>query len=385
MQKDVHYNATLTIAQSAGFKPYDAYRIAQACQFIDDNIESIFLPKNDRYLLPTAHHWNDKANVDPDSHLNVWVPFHFLPSNVGDNHIERLVCRWDNHEPREALRSKMITYLKDNSSHFGMDKEGELDGLYLIGALAHILWDTFAHTGFCGTTADVNNVEPGSLKVKPFSLSETKVSEDKFLKSTRRKFAKKYLQERDSKADKRFYRRPAWQRFFRRIWNNLASYFVTELSGDNGALGHAAIMTMADMPFISFEYENEKGEHVLRHNPSLFMSASTYIGEFLRDCYKIFYDTDEGTGDIISLNTLSEVFNHFGEKDERANVWVKLNSKMRYINFDYIEVCDQYERNSFAEATKWLRLTIFRMYNKEFNLNLEDVLTGHLGERVRRW
>ena len=91
MQIDFHYYATYVMARSAGLNLESATRIATAAQFVDDNASPHDIEFDDGSSLnveATAHHVADIANLNVKDQREVWVPFHFLPGNVGDSFTE---------------------------------------------------------------------------------------------------------------------------------------------------------------------------------------------------------------------------------------------------------------------------------------------------------
>ena len=106
MQLDMHYYGTYCMARAAGIRAEDAHIIAYAAQFVDDNAEDdTFILKDGARVdvLATAHHWNQISNVNLENQRLVWVPFHFLPGNEGDEYTERLICRTDSGIAREMV------------------------------------------------------------------------------------------------------------------------------------------------------------------------------------------------------------------------------------------------------------------------------------------
>ena len=98
MQVDMHYYATYALARAAGIEPADARTIATSAQFVDDNIARSHVDFRDGSRIDreaTAHHPMDLSNRDARDQRRVWVPFHFIPGNIGVSYTERLKCRMD--------------------------------------------------------------------------------------------------------------------------------------------------------------------------------------------------------------------------------------------------------------------------------------------------
>lgn len=85
--------------------------------------------------MATAHHVsNIIANRNEASQRQVWVPFHFLPGNQGEEFSERLMCREDSRIARDMV-----------AHHLGYADQSV--GIYLMGVAAHVYADTFSHFG----------------------------------------------------------------------------------------------------------------------------------------------------------------------------------------------------------------------------------------------
>ena len=95
MQRDFHYYGTYVLARAAGINKVTAQIISSAAQFVDESIEKRTFNFNDgSSVVPviTAHHLASIENLKRNDQRMVWIPFHFLPGNVGDSFTERLIC-----------------------------------------------------------------------------------------------------------------------------------------------------------------------------------------------------------------------------------------------------------------------------------------------------
>ena len=157
MQIDMHYYATYAMARAAGIEPDDARIIATSAQFVDDNIAQSYVEFRDGSRIDqeaTAHHPINLSNRDDRDQRRVWVPFHFIPGNVGDGYTERLKCRMDSPVVRE-LRDHHLTYADRGFA------------LHLLGITAHVYADTFSHYGFSGSAhAETGSTIPASALTK---------------------------------------------------------------------------------------------------------------------------------------------------------------------------------------------------------------------------
>ncbi|MYJ96092.1 MAG: hypothetical protein F4053_11065, partial [Proteobacteria bacterium] len=156
MQLDMHYYGTYALARAAGLAPEDCRIISTAAQFVDDNAgkDTVWFKDGARLDVDaTAHHTYDMvANLDPEDQRQVWVPFHFLPGNQGQEYTERLICRKDS-----AIAREMVDH------HVALSAKRYY--VPLIGITAHVYADTFSHYGFSGVSSRKNRIEGDSLRI----------------------------------------------------------------------------------------------------------------------------------------------------------------------------------------------------------------------------
>jgi hypothetical protein len=240
MQLDMHYYGTYALARLAGLKPGVCQTIATASQFVDDNAAGshVEFPDGGRIdAEPTAHHVFDIIiNRSEKDQRQVWVPFHFLPGNQGESFSERLVCRADS-----DVAAKMI------QRHLGY--AGHAVGVCLMGITAHIYADTFSHFGFSGVGSRRNKVDSSSFS---FEMKLDPDIED-YIKGKEKEFFRRYGKGGGFSA-------------------NVKSWLAETVSG---ALGHGAVATYPDRPYLrwSFEYEYPKKVRVNRDNPRHFLKG----------------------------------------------------------------------------------------------------------------
>lgn len=242
MQMDMHFYGVYAIARAAGVKPRTAGIIAYASQFVDDAIEDQAIVLNDRRaIIPTmtSHKPIDFQNAIPGDQWRVWVPFHFLPGNdsTADTFGKRLVCRKDSPTAKQIL-------------DFALQHKNELFGPHLAGIVAHVYADTFAHYGFAGISDKLNKIKNDSIKVYVESPSILD-----YLKSKFEKFQSK----------------------------------VAGSVAEAVPVGHGAVATYPDRPYLhwEYEYEYESGEAVERRNLKDFEDACeslhAFFGSFVKD------------------------------------------------------------------------------------------------------
>ena len=240
MQLDMHYYGTYAMARTAGLKPGICKTIATAAQFVDDNAAKMNIEFQDGGRIDaqaSAHHVSDViSNRDLEDQRQVWVPFHFLPGNKGNSFSQRLVCREN---------SKIARDLVDHHLTFATHPAG----VCLIGVAAHVYADTFSHYGFSGVGSRYNRVDNDSFEF------DTGLDPDiaDYLKKKERDFFKRFGKGGGFIA-------------------NIKSWLAETVSG---ALGHGAVATYPDRPYLkwSYEYEYPKKERVIRDNRISFLKG----------------------------------------------------------------------------------------------------------------
>jgi hypothetical protein len=147
MRIDFHFYTIYTLARAAGFSPDDAYVIAYSSQYTDDDVqENTILFENGGEFEPfiTAHRILDVHTVSEEICKRVWIPFHFLPGNIGvDN--EQLITKANGAIVQEMI-SQFLSYdLLPYSRH-------------LLGIILHAYADTWSHQNFMGIVDGKNRV-----------------------------------------------------------------------------------------------------------------------------------------------------------------------------------------------------------------------------------
>ena len=258
MQIDGHHAATYVAARLAGFSHSEADVISYAAQYVDDANNGGAIHFDDSaylyYRIAYAHSMIDYNNlIDVENHL-AWLPFHFLPGNgllpAGSNpldcELDKMVCKPDSPIARDMLRAA----LKDR----GTPRE-----LMRLGITMHVYADTFAHQGFIGAMSVGNvatNVTCGDSDIDEQIKALTKKELfrkmlDGLKASWQFLAASAVIIARERKSPIKF-----WQNFF-----------------SKEPLGHAAVDTYPDQPYLVWEYNDYQGNLVRRDNPVLYIHA----------------------------------------------------------------------------------------------------------------
>ena len=249
MQLDMHYYGTYAMARAAGLKKEVCEVIATAAQFVDDNAEKESIEFRDGARLDaeaTAHHAINVKNLDREDQRQIWIPFHFLPGNEGDSYTQRLVCQKDSEIAREMIK-------------FNLSLIDQPFALPLIGITAHVYADTFSHYGFSGVSSRANKIVNDSIEFHSLNPD-----------------IQRYITEKAKEFEDNY---PKEGGFF----DNIKSWFAEEASG---ALGHGAVMTYPDRPYLEWDfiYENDpQGARCsTRNNQATFLECCMKLHEMFQ-------------------------------------------------------------------------------------------------------
>lgn len=278
MQKDMHFYGVYALARAAGIKPDTARIIAYASQFVDDALEGeVNVLENQKAIFPniTSHKPYDYKNTILRDQWKVWVPFHFLPGNqsIARSFIGKMIClKGIESKPAKAilnhaLAHKMKTY-----------------GAHLVGITAHVYADTFAHYGFVGLSSHRNKVRNDTIKVNVESRDILKYIKNKF------------------------------------------GTFITRVAGtiaEAVPVGHGAVATYPDRPYLKWEYKDETGKLVKRDNAKDFLTAFEqlyiFFCNFVQDQPVYGKPNSEGWSEI--KNVIKNIIEKEGKKEDRIKQW----------------------------------------------------------------
>lgn len=219
MQIDFHFYTIYALARAAGFMPDHSFIIAYSSQHTDDAKyeHALDFQNGGRFQqVLTAHRYLHLKVLDKKTCYRIWVPFHFLPGNLGVEFYERMVTRAGSTIAQklidDLLTSKLKPYL-----------------LHRLGIFLHCYADTWSHQNFLGMEReDLNDVK--RLDVKGMDHASFK-SLLKYLKM------------------------------------KIPSYAAPKL-------GHAQAGNIPDEPYREWKYTNHLGERILVSNVVRCMDAA---------------------------------------------------------------------------------------------------------------
>lgn len=157
MDIEFHYYMTYLIAAKAGFGVNDAYKIATASQYVDDNDMKLEVDKGKasayrNYISQTMNILKPKSKL-----FRIYPLFHFIPGDPMSAAAFRKdgKMHWLNTTPDSPNANKI------------MDAAIETEDLYRIGIACHSYADTWAHQNFVGYYDVFNAMESPLGKVTP--------------------------------------------------------------------------------------------------------------------------------------------------------------------------------------------------------------------------
>ncbi|MGV0036409.1 MAG: DUF6765 family protein [Candidatus Azotimanducaceae bacterium WSBS_2022_MAG_OTU7] len=256
MQEDMHYYGTYAMARAAGLEVKHAKVVAYSAQYVDDSTANDSEVHQDGGMFQTiaTAHTNSEAvinsAIDHTEQRQVWIPFHFFPGNQGNTLSEKLACVKDSQLAQEMVKNHLRHAISVKNEY----------GLTLLGITAHVYADTFSHYGFSGVSSRNNKVDS-----KSFELDVKDKTKKAYIMGKFSNFFTKYA-----------------PRFIIKNYRNILGEGA---SAATGALGHGAVGTYPDRPFLRwrFNFENGKTGSDWRDNPATFLEACEKLHQLFSD------------------------------------------------------------------------------------------------------
>jgi hypothetical protein len=221
-QIDVHHGGTLLAALSAGIEPESARKIAVSAQFVDDNVPgAVSIRGMSTEPIVTAHSWMDYADwTAMADEAGLWKRFHFFPADG------TLVTRPDS-EPLNELIARTVPEADE----------------FRLGILLHVVADSHFHQGFSGVQSELNAARDMDLE----------------------------------SGDHGFFARI--EEFFSEMEQDAGGLII----GEAMPLGHACLLSWADLPHAKFFYTDGNDRTVYRDNKKLTLRAVQKMASVCRD------------------------------------------------------------------------------------------------------
>ena len=296
MQEDMHYYGTYAMARAAGLEVKDAKVVAYAAQYVDDSTANDSEVHEDGGMFETtaSAHTNSEviknAAADHTEQRSVWVPFHFFPGNEGDTFSEKLACSKDSGLAQEMVRNHIRHAVSVKNEY----------GLALMGVMAHVYADTFAHYGFSGVSSRNNEVDGKSFELV---VKDPKV--EAYIMGKMTSFFGKYA--------------PS---FIVKNYRNIASEGANAITG---ALGHGGVGTYPDRPFLKwrFNFDKNNKDSGWRDNPATFMEAC----EKLHAAFSEYAQKAGIVNNPVSFESIrskvDSILRLEADKEGRVDAWIK--------------------------------------------------------------
>ena len=149
MQIDFHFYTIYALARAAGFKPDDAHIIAYSSQHTDDAKyeHALEFENGGRFQqVLSAHRLFNPRAIKKTTCYRIWLPFHFLPGNLGRDFYERMLTKANSIIAQRMAAEFLSSDLKPY-------------GLHRLGIILHVYADTWSHQNFMGIKHDMNDVK----------------------------------------------------------------------------------------------------------------------------------------------------------------------------------------------------------------------------------
>jgi len=288
MQFDFHFSVTYVCARLAGFDHEPAYKIAYSSQYVDDATEAgeVHFTDGTKFVrTATAHKMVDSRMFNENANFKTWGLFHFLPSDANINRIKNM----DN-QPGALCRPNSVVAQNLLQSCLADAKQPYF--LHRLGITAHVYADTWSHQGFSGTWSHLN-------------VATDLQDQDPVTKS----FFDKFKNAADDLEDQAI------------------SYLVQpSVGGEKVALGHAAVVSLPDLPFAKWSYRDYRGKEVKRDNQITFLEATDHLMTFFAKALQALNQSNQSK--VLSKKDRKTIGNNFTkfvseDETERNKQWLQ--------------------------------------------------------------
>jgi hypothetical protein len=248
MQIDFHHGTTYCVARLAGFSHSEASIVAYCAQYVDDATNEGLIHFKDGISLflriSSAHKMLDYRNFEELANYRVWIPYHFLPGNGGlpagqdpdspdpkNTLVNKIICRPNSHVAQDMVRECI-------------HRRHQPYALQRLGVVMHVYADTWAHQGFAGINHPIN-------------------------KATRLVDEQGRPDEKQQQHIEEFFEKGFVEQMVQTVSNRAMSKMMP--------LGHGAVLSYPDRPFLKWGYTNGLGIKIERDNPTDFLEAAEWM------------------------------------------------------------------------------------------------------------
>jgi len=377
MNLDFHYYGTYVAARLAGYDLDSAQTIAHAAQYVDDSDESMLKDSLGRsYIqdfspIPTVQSlwdmtiknffWSEGAlkNI-----ADIWVPFHFLPGNYGNNpNIKQYtgplsdkgsLYRWT-FDDESTKQFKMLCQpnspiVKSMINDIVLNHTNKDYTLLLAGMRMHVLADTWAHMFYIGMPAWFIN---DALE-------------------------KVFIVNGNEKTPVRWKRVWPWADSTDLIHGEFAT---PDMLAYNSIvyLGHGRMGHLPDYPWLKYEYTPRwSKDPITKDNTSYFLQALKQLTKAL-ECIKnntLFDINSYADLPADTENTIQEILATKPNDNDQSKTWENNIGRIE-INGNPLEVPVEYNKNLWLDEVKTegrqIETTDYHHFNKSACLHLKLV------------
>jgi len=323
MQKDFHFYTVYALARAAGFDADNSHVIAYASQHTDDAKyeHPLEFENGGRFQqVLTAHRFLDLDALGNATCYRIWVPFHFLPGNLGVDFYERMLTRANSTVAQRMIGEFLGSNLKPYSLHW-------------LGIILHVYADTWSHQNFIGVIHENMNDVSG-LKVRRVSKN-------------------------------------SMESLLNKLKQGILEYAAPKL-------GHAQAGTIPDEPYRVWQYKDYKGKKFYIYNLERSLDAAQNCYMVLLRFLRLFpqFSRNRPLPWQEIVGSISRLFSMKGDLDDRAEAWQKtisdgglgfapedkdigldyndrewFKAAVNVIKTDYED--DRYERKPGFETSNW--------------------------------
>jgi hypothetical protein len=274
MEKDFHFFAIYALARSVGFIPEHAHTVAYASQHTDDAMyeQALEFENGGRFQqVLTAHKYLDLESLSKDVCYRIWIPFHFLPGDVGVEFYDRMLTRAGSTVAQRLLDDILASQPKPYLLH-------------RLGIFLHTYGDTWSHQNFLGLLRDdLNDVK---------NLEVTGESWDSL------------------------------QSIFERLKRQVLEYCAPKL-------GHTQAGTIPDEPYREWRYENFSGKSFHIFNVERALDAARNCYQVLTKFSASFpaFASSKALPWHEIAGKIEELFQTKGDLDSRCRTWANAISQ----------------------------------------------------------
>ncbi len=245
MQIDFHHGVTYVVSRLAGFDAISAEVMAYCAQYVDDATNEGIIHFDNGFVfkrLSSAHKMLNYRNFRQLAQHKVWIPFHFLPGNGGfplgqgldQEPIYKLICLPNSYVAQDLLKECIYQRYAPYSLHW-------------LGIALHVYADTWAHQGFAGVNHPVN---------------EAKLILDGVGRP-------------DNQATSRV------RQYFHKN-KNLMTRIANTVMSETMPIGHGAVLSHPDQPYLKWGYINGLNQVIQRNNAKDFLEAADFMYQWLQ-------------------------------------------------------------------------------------------------------